>query len=174
MKYFEKISGQRIYLSPINPDDVETYCKWMNDPEVSSRLGNIAMLIDLKKEREFLEKLASKEFNFAIIQRDEQRLIGNCSLCDLNYISGTAEFGIFIGEPEDHGNGYGSEAARLLLDYAFGILNLRNIMLKVFAFNELAIGAYRKAGFKEFGRRSQAYYLNGQYHDVVYMQATRS
>jgi RimJ/RimL family protein N-acetyltransferase len=62
----------------------------------------------------------------------------------------------------------------LLIDFGFNYLNLNNIMLKVFAFNERAINCYKKAGFKEIGRRRQAYYLKGKYHDQIFMDIIRS
>ena len=66
-------------------------------------------------------------------------------------------------------NGYGTESLRLLLDYGFNYLNLNNIHLGVKAFNERAIACYKKVGFKEYGRRREAYFLNGKYYDHVFM-----
>ena len=61
-----------------------------------------------------------------------------------------------IGEPRDHGRGYGTETVRLLLDYAFTALGLHNVLLQVDETNPAARRAYEKAGFKEIGRRRQA------------------
>ena len=58
---------------------------------------------------------------------------------------------------------------KLLLDYGFNYLNFKNIMLKVYSFNERAMKAYKKVGFKEIGRRRESYFLNGKYYDDVYM-----
>ena len=56
-----------------------------------------------------------------------------------------------------------------MLDYGFTLLGLHNIMLTVDAYNERAIRAYRRAGFKEFGPRREARRRGGQAYDVVYM-----
>ena len=61
------------------------------------------------------------------------------------------------------------EALNLILAYGFDYLNLNNIMLKVFAFNEVAINCYKKVGFKEIGRRRQSYYKKGEFFDEIYM-----
>ncbi|HET6871520.1 MAG TPA: GNAT family protein, partial [Sporolactobacillaceae bacterium] len=66
--------------------------------------------------------------------------------------------------------GLGTEAVQLIVEYGFKILNLNNIMLQVFEFNKSAIRSYEKAGFNEFGRRREAYYLNGKYYDDIYME----
>ena len=65
--------------------------------------------------------------------------------------------------------GYGAEVLNLLLDYGFNYLNMNNIMLNVKSFNERAIACYKKVGFKEYGRRREAYFLNGKYYDHVFM-----
>lgn len=61
----------------------------------------------------------------------------------------------------------------LLLDFGFKYLNLNNIDLQVFDFNKNAIDCYKKVGFKEYGRRHEAYYCGGKYHDVIYMEILR-
>ena len=67
------------------------------------------------------------------------------------------------------GKGYGTEATRLVLDYAFSGLGLHNVMLNVFASNERAIRAYTRAGFREIGRRRQAHRIAGDPEDIVLM-----
>ncbi|MDD4796309.1 MAG: GNAT family protein, partial [Eubacteriales bacterium] len=69
---------------------------------------------------------------------------------------------------------YGSEALTLLVDFGFHYLNLNNIMLKVFSFNQRAVNCYKKVGFKEIGRRRQTYYLKGNYYDEILMDIIRS
>lgn len=68
---------------------------------------------------------------------------------------------IFLGEKDEWGKGYGTEATRLMLDYVFTALGLHNIMLKAFGYNERGIRAYRRAGFKEIGWRREAHWLAG-------------
>jgi diamine N-acetyltransferase len=74
-----------------------------------------------------------------------------------------------IGERDFHGKGFGTETTQLVLDYAFTILGLHNVLLKVFDYNQAGINAYKKAGFKEIGRRREVKYLNGKLWDDVYM-----
>jgi RimJ/RimL family protein N-acetyltransferase len=170
MRYFNKLEGDKIYLSPVNVDDAEIYTKWVNDLSTSSLLGTSSTVYSLLAEKEILEGLAKYGHNFAIILKDEDKLLGNCSLFDVKQIHRTCELGIFIGEEEYRSKGYGSEAVELLLCYGFKILNLNNIMLRVFSFNLRGIKAYERIGFKEFGRRTNAYYINGKYYDEVFME----
>lgn len=169
MKYFPKITGERIYLSPIDTDDAELYTKWINDPAVSDMLGVSNMVYTKKKEISTLEKMAEDGYNFAIIRKEDDALLGNCSLFDIHNTNRRAMCGLFIGEAENRGKGYGTEALKLLLDYGFNTLNLNNIALQVFAFNKNAIACYEKLGFKTIGARRQSYFYMGEYHDEIYM-----
>lgn len=168
MQYFEKISGERLFLSPLNPKDIEIYTKWMNDKSVSENIGSYYKMISLPIEEKWIEK-ASKKNNFAIVLRQNNELIGNISLTNINYINQTATLGIFIGENKNRNKGYGKEAIKLILEYAFNTLNLKNIMLCVCSFNKNAIRTYENIGFKKIGSRRKAIYRDGKNYDEVYM-----
>ncbi len=82
----------------------------------------------------------------------------------------TTEFGIVIGAADASGKGYGTEVARLMLDYAFTALGLHNVMLTVCEFNYAGRRAYERAGLREFGRLRQAKRLGGRFWDIVLME----
>lgn len=114
--------------------------------------------------------MVSEGHNYAIVLKGEDRLIGNESLMDVDILNRRAEIGIFIGEAADRGKGYGQEALKLLINYGFQFLNLKNIMLKVFSANEAAIHTYLKCGFREFGRRTKCLFTENQWYDEIYME----
>ncbi|MDR0928636.1 MAG: GNAT family N-acetyltransferase [Oscillospiraceae bacterium] len=173
MRYFRKVSGERVYLSPMNPDDVIQYTEWINDPAVSVLTGGYPRMYSYPVEQQALERMCAEPAQFAIVASDGDLLIGNMGLMDINYIDGTATLGIFIGRAEYRGKGYGAEAIRLMLGFAFHTLNLRNIMLEVHANNAQGIACYQKCGFKEIGRRTGAKFIGGRYQDLVFMEALR-
>lgn len=171
MKYFNKIDSDNIYLSPINIEDAAEYVSWVSDPNISDKLHNTSKIFNLINERDWIEScLKEGSYNFAIIRKSDDKLIGNCGFNSINHIDRTATIGIFIGKSENQNKGYGTEALYALVNYGFGVLNLNNIDLHVFDFNERAIACYKKVGFKEYGRRHQAYYVNNEYHDVISME----
>lgn len=169
MRYFKKIVGERLYLSPMNPEDAQPYTQWLNDVSVSDNLGAYAKMISLASEEKALERMACEGQNYAMVLLSGDRLIGNISLMEIDNISRRATVGLFIGDAENRGKGYGAEALRLLLGYGFQTLNLHNIMLHVHADNAQAIACYKKVGFREFGRRREALFKKGAYIDVVHM-----
>lgn len=170
MKYYKKFIGDRLYLSPMNPNDVEKYVEWISSPIVSDGMGNTSNILTESLDKEFIEKaLKNGDKCFAIILLKNDELIGNCSIYRENDNARVAELGIFIGDEKFRNNGYGQEALNLLLDYGFNYLNLNSVYLSVFSFNDVAINCYKKISFKEAGRLRENYFLNGKYYDVVYM-----
>jgi RimJ/RimL family protein N-acetyltransferase len=173
--HFQRLIGEKCYLSPSTPDDAEKFVKWLNDAEVLQTLGIVDNLWSLETERTYLNGIAqSRDPNFAIIDRQSDKLIGSCGLFRINAIDRTAECGILIGDRSFWGRGYGEEAMRLMLDYAFNILNLHNVMLNVYAYNERAIKCYEKTGFKRIGTRRQAHVYCGKIYDVHYYEILAS
>jgi len=169
------LEGDRIHLRPLDMGDLERCLRWMNDPELLQFLGRRTPM-SREMETQWLAKQYQDErnTNLAIVLKDGDRHIGNCGLDQVDCWDHNASFGIFIGEPDAREQGYGTEAAKLLLDYGFRQLNLHRIHLTVFSFNKRAQKAYEKAGFVVEGARREAYYRHGQYHDIVLMGILRS
>ncbi|MDP2172875.1 MAG: GNAT family protein [Candidatus Cloacimonadaceae bacterium] len=167
MKYFRKLTGEKCYLSPISIDDAERYTEWVNDLEIGQLMLLSSTVIDIDRERETLKELMKKDIVFAIVEKDTNKVIGNCGLHMVNEVHRRACFGIFIGEKTYWNQGIGTEATALILDYGFNIMNLNNITLEVVAYNHRAIRCYEKVGFKYIGTRRNYVYMAGKYHDVM-------
>lgn len=169
MKYFKKLVGDRIYLSPRSTEDVEQFTEWLNDFETADYLGMSGKLITFEGERKFLEENSSPEATFVIVNIENDKMIGTVSLENIDWINRTATLGIFIGDKEFRNNGYGTEAIRLILEYGFKYMNLWNIKLDLMEFNERAYACYKKCGFKEYGRRRKCKFIDGKYYDSIAM-----
>ena len=169
-KYLKKLIGDNIYLSPISVDDVEEYAEMVNDIKVSVGLGYISYtnIIDFESEKEFLISV-KKEKMFAVRLLENDELLGNIGFNSLDIINRNGALGVLIGNPKYQRKGYGTEALKLILDYGFSFLNLRNISLSVFEYNEAAYNLYKKAGFKEVGRLRKAVEIMGKTYDVIIM-----
>jgi RimJ/RimL family protein N-acetyltransferase len=170
MRYFRKIVGERLYLSPFDADDAEIYTKWaewLNDKAVSEHYGGHHNLISTASAKKTLEEL--KGYRFAIVLLDGDVLIGHISLHNIDHVYRNAFLGVFIGEAAHRNRGYGAEAIRLALDYGFKTLNLHNVMLSVHADNCAAIACYEKVGFREVGRRREGVFKDGKYLDKIFM-----
>ena len=169
-KFLKTLVGDNVYLSPISLDDVEEYAEMVNDIKVSVGLGYLSYtnIIDFESEKEFLIS-AKKEKMFAVRLLKNDELLGNIGFNSVDLLNRTAVIGIMLGNPNYQRKGYGIEAVKLILDYGFSFLNLRNIFLNVFEYNEVAYNLYKKAGFKEVGRLRKAVEIMGKTYDVIIM-----
>ena len=150
--------------------------RWYSDPEVSrlTRYQDGPMRPE-EIERFFAARVIGPDsFTMAVHVRDTDRLIGSCAFSQLDADNGSALFHITIGEKDAWGKGYGTDATRLMLGHAFTRLGLHRVALSVFAFNERAIRAYRKAGFVIEGRAREAIWRDGRYWDELTMSVLES
>ena len=144
MKYFKKLVGERIYLSPRNVEDVEIFTEWMNDFNITDYLGRSHQTITLQEEKAYLEKNQEDKNTFVIVDSTTDQMIGTIGLHCIDNINRTATLGIFIGDKNYWSKGYGTEAIQLILDFGFNYLNLNNIDLTLMEFNQRALKCYEK------------------------------
>lgn len=104
----------------------------------------------------------------------EGQLVGACSLQHIDMRNRHAELGIFMASTEWRGQGYGTQAVNLLLDYAFEVVRLDKVHLGVYDFNEAGLRAYERAGFRYEGRLRRMIYYEGRYWDEWPMRILRS
>ena len=138
--------------------------------KVSVGLGYLSYtnIIDFESEKEFLISV-KKEKMFAVRLLENDDLLGNVGFNSVDLLNRAATMGIMLGNPNYQRKGYGIEAVKLILDYGFSFLNLRNISLSVFEYNEAAYNLYKKVGFKEVGRLRKAVEIMGKTYDVIIM-----
>ncbi len=167
------IVGERVALGPLRRDLLPLYQTWSNDFEVTRFLDHIRP-VSFEAEQDWYGRVIKKkdESPFTIYEKPRLRPIrpiGIAGLDEIDDANRNAEFYIMIGDKESWGKGYGTEVARLMLDYGFTCLGLRNINLWANAANERGIRAYRRAGFRVAGQLRQFKRLGGQAYDYILM-----
>ena len=170
-------TGQLIRLSAMDAEaSAEWFARWDRDAEYMRLLDSDPhRLMTAKQIKAAIEKdeAESQEIQFAIRTLAEDRLIGFVALDGINWPHGDSFVGIGIGDRAYWGRGYGTDAMRVLLRYAFTELNLSRLSLNVFSYNQRALRSYEKAGFVVEGRQRQALQRDGQYHDLIFMGVLR-
>ncbi|HMO57002.1 MAG TPA: GNAT family protein [Roseiflexaceae bacterium] len=171
----EVIPGERIFLSHVLRSDIGLLTRWFADLELTTYLGGGGMSFTREHEEQWFDGLAKDRSlrTFGIVVREPQQLIGTVSLMSIDHARGNAELGIAIGDKAAWGQGYGSEAVRLMADYGLTFLNLQLIYLWHVAYNERGHRAYLKAGFKPAGRLRGAEVFDGRRYDRILMDITR-
>ncbi|RKJ68109.1 GNAT family N-acetyltransferase [Roseburia sp. 1XD42-69] len=166
------IQGSNIKLVPIDEHDTSNVIRWRNnvrDKFISRDLFTIES--HTKWLNEVVKRGKAAQF---IIETKQDGKVGSVFLKDIDKNNQKAEFGIFIGESSAWGKGYGSEAAKLIIQYGFERLQLHKIMLRVFSENSHAIRSYEKAGFVQEGYLKDEVFLDGRYYDVILMRIVRT
>jgi diamine N-acetyltransferase len=167
------IVGDTVALGPIHRDHLPLFLRWLNDFDVLRTTHQVRpMTLEALEDSFRASATATDEVHFVIYERSTLRPIGSANLHQIR--GRTATFAIAIGEKDCWSKGYGTEATRLMLDYGFNALGLHNIMLEVHSNNERGLRAYRRAGFREIGRRREAFERGGRLHDIVYMDCLAS
>jgi diamine N-acetyltransferase len=147
----------------------------MNQLEVRRGLDHLGIATPQSQEKwveENIEKGAKSEpqaVEFTVYDRTDSTPAGTAGLFEIVHVHGTAEFGIAIGERR--GQGLGTEATRLVLDFAFHVLHLRNVLLETLEWNVAGLTAYKRAGFRRVGVRRGAVISRGRPTNLVIMDA---
>jgi len=168
--------GERAALGPLRREHLPSFARWINDPEVRRGIAYRGLAND-DAELKWYEEMTEAgrmprptAVGFAVHDAADGELVGVCGIEGIDHHFSRAELGIFLGQRR--GNGIGTEAVRLALDWAFMVVGLHNVILETYEFNEQARRAYERAGFRLIGRRRDAVWVMGRRWDSLLMDAT--
>ena len=177
------LSGKLVRLTALQRDDLPILAKMLEDPEYlgysqggllyNEIIDDLTHQFDQDHQVPWSGLEALHELSFGIHTLETNVLIGRVELVRFDWRSLSAEVGIGIGDKTYWDKGYGTDAMRVLLRYAFMELGLHRIQLDVFSFNLRAVKSYEKAGFQLEGARRGAIYRDGVFHDDLVMSILR-
>lgn len=159
-----------IYLRLMTEDDTDNIIKWRNSPRVQK---NFIYQKPFTKEghKHWIDTMihTGKAVQFIICENKTDRPVGSVYFRDISKEHQKAEYGIFIGEDDAVGKGYGTQTAKLAIEYAFEEMKLHKLMLRVFASNKAAIRSYEKAGFVQEAYLHDEVCIGGEFCDIIFM-----
>jgi len=165
--------GNKVRLREMRKEDIEHVAKMGNEIEV---MFNLMTRIPSPKPQQIEEKWFEEyikeygdEFVQFVIEKLDGTVIGKCGTVNIDWKNSCTTVWIYIGNPENRGKGYGTEALSLLVDFIFREMNMNRVELYVFSFNERAVESYKKVGFVLEGVLQQELFRNGKYNDVYVM-----
>jgi RimJ/RimL family protein N-acetyltransferase len=169
--------GSLVRLVPIDLDKhLENCYRWLNDTDVTDTLSIGDFPIPLGAEREWLEKLSKQvggsDVIFAVETLDG-RHVGQSGLHQIDFRNQQATTGSFIGNKEDRGLGYGTDAARVRAKYVFHTLGLRQVFSVYLEGNEASARMQAKAGYEVWGVKPKSIWKNGAYRDEIQTVLTK-
>ena len=163
------IAHGSVYLRQAERSDIPLFVRWFNDTRTSKTLAVIAPMSIPSEEGWFERTLAAQGkdgYHFTICLLADDRPIGTIGLFDLDLRNGNAGLGISIGDPADTNHGFGSDALRALVGWAFDMLRLERVWLDVYDFNARAQLVYERVGFVHEGTQRHAIFRHGRFADV--------
>lgn len=169
------IAGQTVILRALEASDLERCYKWMNDPVIVRTLKS-RYPMPFQQEAAWLEEATQSSpvaRHFAIERKDDRHHIGNASLHAIDWVSRSAWFGLFIGEPTAWNKGFGRDAVSTLVKFAFEEMNLQKLKINVFDYNEKAKHLLESLGFRQEGKLERDFYKEGQWQDIVILSIFR-
>lgn len=162
--------NNNVTIRKITEKDTENIIRWRNNPRV---VENFIIRTPFTAESHlnwYNTRVQTGEVEqFVIVDTESNKDVGSVYLRDIDLNNKKCEYGIFIGEDDCRGKGIGSAAAKLILDYAFEVLKLNRVYLRVFDYNKSAIRSYEKAGFKYEGTFKDDVIIEGKPYNIVYM-----
>ena len=170
------IEEGRVFLRPIERSDAEVYQRWRSDADVTALAGfphPLSLAQVEQRIQHMTEKQGEDGYGFLICLLADHRPIGEAMLFHLDQQNGSAELGIFIGEADEWGKGYGTDAVTAIVGFGFDALRLERIWLNVWTENARARRAYEKAGFVHEGTLRHDRYEGGRYTDGHVMSILR-
>jgi RimJ/RimL family protein N-acetyltransferase len=171
--YFE---GASIRLRALKPGDAEIVARHLQDSEISRRDSYIdwpQSLAEIGKQLEKQDQPGRKDDKALMIETLDGVLLGGVNIQLTDPHNGTFSIGIGLGDRSAWGKGYAKEAMQIILRYMFHERRYQKCNIGVYAFNQRALGLYRRLGFVEEGRLRRVYFTNGEYHDEILLGLTR-
>lgn len=162
--------GTLVKLSAVREEDTDVMVHWGED---SDYLRNVDTEIarPISREQFASEGAAAgpNEVYFRLRTIKDDKLIGFSAIHGIEWNNRVGLLAMGIGEVQNRNKGYGSDALRLTLRYAFHELNLHRVGLDVIEYNANAIRTYEKAGFRLEGRKRSAVLRDGKSYDLLIM-----
>jgi RimJ/RimL family protein N-acetyltransferase len=170
------IRGEKVGLGPLDHSFVRRQTGWINDFPLTRTISTDPLPRTEESHESWYRSITSsgRRVSFALYDMADLAPVGMVGLFDLDYRNSCCELGVTISDATRRGRGLGTEAVRLITDYAIHGLEMHNVQLATLEFNVAGIQAYRRAGFTEYGRRRQAWLHNGRRWDVIYMDVVAS
>lgn len=162
------IVGELVYLRTLERSDLPAVVRWMNDPEVTRYLLS-APLYGPEEMEQWYEQRRGTDDRVLAMMDDGDELIGYCGISRLEWEERRCNMWLIIGERGAWGQGYGTDAVRVMLRYLFDEVNLNRVYLTVDEENDRAMRLYERCGFRREGVSRKARFKNGRYRNDVTM-----
>lgn len=165
----------RIYLRALEPNDYKVSVKWRNDDEIAAMVGGPRYFVSEEKERQWVERAVNDNSRdvLAICLKENDKYIGNVMIQEIDWINRSAHVPILIGDKEEWGKGYATEARMLALKFVFDERGIERVWATVLEDNVGSLRMHEKCGYKQEGVLRRSVFKNGKFKNQVLMSVLR-
>jgi RimJ/RimL family protein N-acetyltransferase len=167
--YTKLLAGEKVCLRPYDESDMPYLLEWYNDYELNRFAGWSSGKVNASKLRYNMARSFGSDPMNLMIDNLEGKPIGTIQLYEIDEQDKSCKLGIRIGDRDYWSRGYGTDAVKTLVKYAFMNMGLYRVALRVYEFNDRAARCYEKCGFKYEGRSRKSAYIDGDYYDEILM-----
>lgn len=164
------IYGERIVLRAITEEDAQLLLQMMNDPDTERMLGGASFPVSLSAQQSWIQRqIGNNEVLRCIIaERSREDVgLGTVILTDIDQKNGSAQVHIKLGVENCRGKGYGTDALRTIVKYAFEQMRLHCIYANVLEYNTASQKLFEKCGFHKDGLLRGRIFKGGNYINMV-------
>jgi RimJ/RimL family protein N-acetyltransferase len=173
------IKGNLVGLRAVEKEDLRVLRDWRNIVDFRRNFREYREL-SLENQLRWFESLQSSgniNFMFMIERLSDGLPLGACGLLYTNWIIRSADFSFYVGHEESYidNKGYAKEAAGLLVDYGFNVLNLNKIWMELYEFDNRKLDFFlNQFGFKKDGKLRENCFEDGRYWDSFIISLLRN
>ncbi|HXU24933.1 MAG TPA: GNAT family protein [Tepidiformaceae bacterium] len=169
------LKGEKAVLRALHPEDIDRYVEFRNDVELELLASGEPPLPRPKESLRVAidQHLANPGSDVWFAIETQSDFLGHCQLTNVDQFARSCELTIAIGNRDYQNRGFGRDAIKLLTKYAFRLLNMNRVWVRVPASNQRALRCFTACGFAEEGRLRQHIWRDGSYDDIVHLAVLR-
>jgi len=165
------IKGQLVGLRAIERADLAQLMQWRNEPNLRKFFRETNELNSSNQAKWFdsIININSTNKMFAIIKLESNELMGACGLCYIDWVNKSADFSIYLGYEDLYiDEVYAVEAANLMKNYGFSVLNLHRLWAEIYSIDDKKKIFFNSLGFKLDGKFRETYWFDNEWHDSLF------
>jgi RimJ/RimL family protein N-acetyltransferase len=165
------LKGKHVGLRALEREDLPQLMMWRNQPELRKYFREVNEINSSNQLKWFESVIAKNSINkmFAIVKLDSNELMGACGLCYLDWVNRSADFSIYLGYDNLYiDDTYAIDAAKLMIDYGFGVLNLHRLWAEIYSIDEPKKSFFNQLSFQLDGEFRQTYWYDNRWHNSLF------
>ena len=165
------LKGKKVALRALEQRDLPQLMVWRNNPDMRKFFRETDEINSINQEKWFNSVIEKNSLHkmFAIINIETNELMGACGLCYIDWVNRSADFSIYLGYNNLYIDDiYAIEAAEIMRDYGFNILNLHRLWAEIYTIDNLKKKFFDTLNFKLDGEFRETYWYNNQWHNSLF------